>query len=139
VIHLVYASRATAPFTAAELGALVAASRRNNLRAGISGMLLSKHSRFLQVLEGPESAVAPLYDRIAQDDRHQEPVVLVRESSGQRQFADSSMGFANLDSPEVAAIPGYTDFLDRPLTPESFHDDPHRSLWLLLAFRHYAR
>jgi hypothetical protein len=139
VIHLVYASRATTPFTEAELGALLAASRRNNMRAGISGMLLYKGGRFLQVLEGADVAVAALYERIARDGRHQEAVVLVRESIEQRQFAESSMGFSNLDGPEVAAMPGYTAFLDRPLTPESFTDDRHRSLWLLLAFRHNAR
>lgn len=42
---------------------MLAKSRSNNVRDGISGMLLYRDGDFLQVLEGPEDKVRAAFDR----------------------------------------------------------------------------
>jgi hypothetical protein len=49
---------------------------RNNAVAGLSGLLLFDGVRFLQVLEGPEDAIAPILADIQADPRHFGMVVL---------------------------------------------------------------
>ncbi|MBA3273301.1 MAG: BLUF domain-containing protein [Chthoniobacterales bacterium] len=67
---LVYASIANEDFSPEQLIDLLATSRRNNDASGITGMLLYKDRRFLQVLEGSEAAVRATYARIKRDPRH---------------------------------------------------------------------
>ncbi|MEE2915447.1 MAG: BLUF domain-containing protein, partial [Pseudomonadota bacterium] len=50
--------------------AVLAVSRRNNARDGITGLLYADGRRFLQVLEGERAAVERAYQRIAADPRH---------------------------------------------------------------------
>ncbi len=67
--RLIYASR---PFgyDRAMLGGILLAARRNNPREGITGALICRADLYLQLLEGPRSAVCAMYSRIADDDRH---------------------------------------------------------------------
>src|SRR3954470_3384019 len=99
--HLVYVSSATAPFTQADLLALLQISRRNNEPAGITGMLLYRDGNFMQALEGEEAAVNSAYIRISKDPRHEGLITMIKEPISERNFADWSMGFRNLDSSEV--------------------------------------
>ena len=45
-------------------------SQKNNLESGISGCLLIGSNSYLQLLEGPDSAVENLYSKIKMDSRH---------------------------------------------------------------------
>ena len=45
-------------------------SQKNNSESGISGCLLIGSDSYLQLLEGPDSAVEKLYSRIKMDSRH---------------------------------------------------------------------
>jgi hypothetical protein len=45
------------------------------------------------------------------------------------------MGFRDLQSPEARAIPGYSEFLNTPLTAREFSEDPTRAQKLLLTFK----
>ena len=45
------------------------------------------------------------------------------------------MGFQDLSTPEARATPGYSEFLDLPLTAEEFTTDPGRCEKLLWAFK----
>ncbi|HWF37905.1 MAG TPA: hypothetical protein VG322_05265 [Candidatus Acidoferrales bacterium] len=49
------------------------------------------------------------------------------------------MGFQNLNDPETARIPGYTNFLSVPLTDVSFRSNPGRAMKLLLIFKKNAQ
>jgi hypothetical protein len=51
----------------------------------------------LQVLEGGRSPVSALYNRIANDPRHHDVVLLSYEEIGERSFASWSMGQVNLN------------------------------------------
>lgn len=52
-----------------------------------------------------------------------------------RQFPDWSMGFRDLKSPDVSSLPGYSKFLNTPLTGSEFSSDPKRSQKLLMTFK----
>jgi hypothetical protein len=49
------------------------------------------------------------------------------------------MGFKNVESDSLPQLPGYSDFLDLPLTSEQFLMNPSKSLRLLLNFKNILR
>ena len=70
---------------------ILAVSRRNNRRAGVSGLLYGDGKRFLQVLEGPAELVEATFERIKGDPRHRAPVVLSRREVDEREFGTWDM------------------------------------------------
>ena len=93
MLQIVYISTARTPLSDIELQSVLAVSRRNNAADGITGLLVSGGRRLLQVLEGPEEAVAAAFDRIKADPRHSAVVTLSRKEVETREFGDWSMGF----------------------------------------------
>jgi hypothetical protein len=132
---LVYVSMAVIPFSNLQLIELLQKSRENNEGLGITGMLLYKDGNFMQVLEGEEDSVLALKAKIAGDPRHRDMAILLAGPVRRREFSDSAMGFANLNSPDVLSISGYSPFLRTPLTREAFADHPAASKELLLLFK----
>jgi hypothetical protein len=98
-------------------------------------MLLYKDGNFLQVLEGEEETVRNLYTKIGGDPRHHGLLTLIQGPLAERQFPDWSMGFRDLNSPDVQSMPGYTEFLNTPLTGAEFSADPTRCQKLLMTFK----
>lgn len=90
--QLLYVSATARDVPEALLADILAASRRNNLKLGVTGMLLHAEGGFLQILEGKQDVVSALYDRIALDKRHWKAQCLLRLDA-QPAFADWSMGF----------------------------------------------
>jgi hypothetical protein len=135
VYFLVYVSSAVKLFAREELVRLLRKSRANNARNGITGMLLYKDGNFMQILEGEQAAVVETYARISGDRRHRNQIVLLRGEEDERQFPEYKMGFYDLNSPEVHGLPGYSEFLNSPLTGKEFDGDPSRSRKLLLTFK----
>ena len=135
--QIVYVSSAAVHFAKPDLYALLAKSRTNNTRAGVTGMLLYRDGNFMQVLEGEEGAVRAVYERIERDPRHHGSMVLLRGETPGRHFPDWSMGFRDLSSPEerAAAAGGFSDLLNTPLTGAEFATDPSRAQRLLLSFK----
>ncbi len=58
------------------LGALFSEARSANKRRGVCGALLISDDSFVQVLEGPEGVVRPLFEHIATDARHDDVALL---------------------------------------------------------------
>lgn len=135
MFFLVYISSATQPFSVDDLSTLLAVSRKNNAELGITGMLLYKDGNFMQVLEGDERTVRALYEKIGVDPRHSGEITLLQGFVDERQFPDWSMGFRDLNSPEIRATQRYSEFLNTPLTGQEFSGDPSRSQKLLLTFK----
>jgi acylphosphatase len=133
--HIVYASSATQAFSKPDLQALLEQARKNNTKLGLTGMLLYKDGNFMQVLEGEKEAVSKLVDTIERDPRHKGVLVLLRGTSEERLFPDWTMGFRDLTGQAAATTPGYTDFMNAPLTGAEFSSDPNRCLRLLLLFK----
>ncbi len=112
LIHLVYASVATRPFSSEQLEALLEQSRAANARAGLTGMLLYADGSFFQVLEGEAPVVDTVAAKIQKDPRHTNMIVIIREPIARRSFGEWSMGFSRVSSSEIADLVGWNDFFD---------------------------
>jgi hypothetical protein len=99
--QLLYTSSTFRDFDEAQLEDILAASRRNNPKLGVTGILMYCEGGFMQVLEGEPDALAPLYARIATDKRHWNTPILF-DRPAPRTFGDWSMGFRALRQGEPA-------------------------------------
>ncbi len=108
--RVLYCSRNTISGSAADIAAevrqILAVSRVNNARDGITGGLLFSQGCFAQVLEGPQAAIEATFERIQGDARHGEVVVLQCGPVAERDFPDWSMAFAGdaVDGDPLAAV-----------------------------------
>jgi hypothetical protein len=119
--QLLYVSDTAPSLPDGTLDAILTASRTHNAPAGITGLLLHIEGGFLQVLEGEETAVRALYDKIARDPRHWNCQVLL-DQEAPRAFGDWSMGFErpSAEDPQTAGMFAVTrEALMRRISPEA--------------------
>jgi hypothetical protein len=95
--HLLYVSSSVGHISDEEIAAVLHRARANNLRSGVTGMLLYCDGNFLQLLEGEDAAVEATFDRIRRNRRHTDVTVLLDEKVRERSFAEWSMGFEKLN------------------------------------------
>lgn len=110
LIHLIYVSKASHDFVPEELHKILDSAHRNNANLSITGMLLHVDGHFFQVLEGKESKVNELYQRIEADNRHINSLKLLQEEIEERAFPNWSMGHVEATKEELDAIEGLNDF-----------------------------
>jgi hypothetical protein len=139
LFRMAYVSGAAVRFNQMMLFDLLEQAGERNVKAGITGMLLYKDGQFMQILEGPESAVKATFDRISRDPRHHGIIVLLKEKADERHFPDWSMAFRDLDLPVNQKVPGYSEFLNTPLNGKEFSEKPTRCEKLLLLFKKNIR
>lgn len=119
--QIVYISTARVEPDAATLDNILATSRRNNRRDGLTGLLVVGGRRFLQVLEGPRELCEAAYARIRADDRHFALVQLSRKPISQRSFGDWDMGFERARSDSlIDSIDALTAQVDDPMLQAQF-------------------
>ena len=92
--HVVYASTALVPFSTNMLYQLLWQARKANHAREITGILLYHNNSFLQLLEGPEEAIQPLFERIYSDPRHK-PHVLNNWGITHRYYDEWLMSFVD--------------------------------------------
>jgi hypothetical protein len=113
--YIVYVSQAAKAFSTENLAALLEHSRDRNSADDITGLLIYRYNddfrrgNLLQVLEGPEDAVADVWSRISSDPRHHTIIVLEEGESDARAFGDWSMGFRNVDEQDFAGFVGFSE------------------------------
>jgi len=90
LLRIIYISRVSG-VAKGDMAQILAASRANNARCGVTGALLVSPTGFAQVLEGPADAVGETFERIQCDERHDAVTVLALDPTAERQFADWSM------------------------------------------------
>ena len=90
VRHVIYISKPT-HFDHLVLEDILTKSRVNNPAIGVTGNLIYHSDLFLQLLEGPHSAVKRLYETILADNRHTDIVKLRDETFNRRLFASWAM------------------------------------------------
>ena len=78
-----------------ELRAIVSSAQQRNKAENITGALLFTDTGFTQVLEGSREVVERTFDRIAEDRRHTDVVVLSLTPALRRSFADWPMAFCD--------------------------------------------
>lgn len=93
IFQAAYLSSAKAGLSDGDVHDILRASKRNNVLAGISGMLLLIDQVFFQVLEGERSAIKETLKRIARDRRHNGIIHVLAAERPERNFPDWSMGF----------------------------------------------
>ncbi|MDI1239116.1 MAG: BLUF domain-containing protein [Polaromonas sp.] len=92
LVQLTYASRTASVLGANDVKDILAASKRNNALAGVTGALCLNNGIFLQQLEGDKAEVNALYHRLLRDERHRDPAILDFSEITQRRFGSWSMG-----------------------------------------------
>ena len=109
LVRLMYASRAAEGLKPDALHAIMKKSTTNNPAIGVTGVLCSSGSVFLQVLEGGRSQVSALYNRIAVDPRHRDVVLLTYDEIAERRFAGWAMGQVNMNMLNPALLLKYSE------------------------------
>jgi hypothetical protein len=109
LVRLMYASRAAETVRPEALNAILKKSTHNNPLVGVTGVLCFSGEIFLQVLEGGRSQVSTLYNRIAQDPRHRDVVLLSYEEIDERSFAGWAMGQVNMARLNPALLLKYSE------------------------------
>ena len=131
---LVYMSVAVDDLTDDQLVDMLREARLRNEALGVSGLLLAKGGRFMQVLEGPAWSVEDRFAAIERDPRHREVKSLSREPIDARRFDGWAMAFGNPSDAEVREEPGFSTFLtERSGLPSGLAGTP--ADWLLRWFR----
>lgn len=135
IYRLVYYSRnhliANSDNLAAELADILARSRVNNARDGITGALMFNAGCFAQVLEGPLEHVEAAFERIQQDERHGDVSLLTLGAVDVRSFPNWAMGFVGssvVDSERFTSFGSSSGF-----DPSRFNGDNLHKLLLDLA------
>jgi hypothetical protein len=101
--------------TPVSVGAILTQSQRNNQKTGVTGLLYTDGTRFLQVLEGEEPAIAATFARIKADPRHHAVVILSDRSIETREFGGWAMAYPQ----ETDDTATFDQKLDRLLTGAS--------------------
>lgn len=97
--RIMYISSATRPLNADEIESISEKSVHNNTRDGVTGILLTAHEFFFQILEGEPSRVNEAFERIRKDPRHQDVLILKNEpEADSRLFGQWSMRTVRLDA-----------------------------------------
>ena len=102
MICLAYLSSASGALSAGEVNDILAVSRDNNARDGITGLLCHYDGSFLQFLEGEPETVGRTFARIGRDPRHGGLIEVYRKSISERAFGAWTMGVVKPDQIDAA-------------------------------------
>ncbi|GAA4340599.1 hypothetical protein GCM10023149_52160 [Mucilaginibacter gynuensis] len=105
--YLIYVSTATKLLSEYELTDLLTESRDLNARDNITGMLLYAEGTFIQVLEGEQHVVSATFNRIEQDSRHKNIILLTVGTISNRNFPSWTMGFMSANADILSEFSGY--------------------------------
>jgi hypothetical protein len=125
--EIVYVSAAKRLFNPLELSELLRIARRNNERAGVTGILLYHEGSFLQLLEGERSGVEAIYETVRADPRHWRVTILREGPVPERRFSSWSMGFVSLDPSLLQGLAGRHSLMSNG-SLEVDAEDVHRLL-----------
>lgn len=111
--NTLYVSSAIRRFSRDELHGHLQKFRANNIKNGITGILIYQEGTFLQFIEGPGEQVDKLIKKISNDQDHKDIITLRAQEADKRLFPDWSMGFREMTGLED--LPDYYDFVNRTL------------------------
>lgn len=99
--HLVYVSVRKPNCTEGEINKILEACKRNNPKIDITGVLLYSNTHFLQYLEGEYKEISGLYEKIKEDDRHKNVVLITTGPVNKRTFPSWEMGSKEINEDKV--------------------------------------
>ncbi|WP_455209135.1 BLUF domain-containing protein [Kaarinaea lacus] len=103
LIRLIYVSESTNPANQdyggiqVDVGRILMQSRKNNPRSQIGGVLYFSNNYFFQCLEGRQDVVNQLYNKIAEDPRHENVQTISVKRVNERYFSNWSMKYVALE------------------------------------------
>lgn len=120
--RLIYVSTITDKFSSSSLEDILRIGRVNNTKNGITGMLCFKEKYFIQCLEGSRKAINHTYNKILQDERHSNIVLLAYSQIDAREFNDWCMGYiptSHFTDPLILKFSKSIDFKPYEMSSES--------------------
>ncbi|MFK3866568.1 BLUF domain-containing protein [Pseudoalteromonas rhizosphaerae] len=91
--RLIYASTITEHFNPSSLEEIIEKAALNNEKNNVTGMLCFNRKYFLQCIEGSRTNVNKTYNKILNDKRHTEIILLDYSEINAREFSNWSMGY----------------------------------------------
>jgi hypothetical protein len=110
VFQLGYVSTAVAQVDRSALADILTAARTRNAVEHVTGVLLYRDGRFLQLLEGSVPSVDGVYASILADPRHTDVRCVWTGHAAQRSFSQWTMGFRDLTEDPIQD-PAYVNLL----------------------------
>ena len=108
--QIIYLSSSREYLSPEQINELLSKSRENNLKNNITGVLLYFDGDFLQVLEGPKTAVLELFEKIKKDERHTGIITVFNKGITEKHFPEWNMGFAAIDYKKLRTLPSFENF-----------------------------
>ena len=93
LFELAYVSTITFKASDEDIENIVSHSQLNNALADVSGLLLFNGVNFAQILEGPQTTLNRLFEKISHDERHSGVIKLVERPIEARAFSGWSMAY----------------------------------------------
>ena len=135
LIHIVYVSFSSISLTEKEIIDLLTEVRKKNKEQNVTGLLLYNNESFIQVIEGSKKTIHALFEKIKQDNRHENVVKLLEEPIKKRAFPDWSMGFRQITSKQTARIPGFSSFMFAETSETAIQKSTQQVIYLLNQFK----
>ena len=107
---LAYTSLARPDLSSADVRAIHQTARHLNALDGVTGLLIYNGRQFLQVIEGAESAINDLLQRLRADPRHSGLTVEDQRFIDDREFPDWAMELAQIN---IGYLEARSDIADR--------------------------
>ena len=102
-LQLVYVSDANPDLSGEEIIEILKVSQEKNHAKQISGLLLYQDSHFMQLIEGEEATVLALFEKIAEDKRHRNVVVVGRFAADKPSMPTWAMAYFSPENTEDSA------------------------------------
>jgi len=114
--RIIYLSSSVKYLNGEEIESLLVQSRKKNLENDITGVLMYIDGDFLQIIEGPNTAMKDLFESIKKDPRHKGIITILNTEITERQFPKWSMGFCASDYEKLKQIKGYENISKEKIT-----------------------
>lgn len=108
LFYLLYFGVARREFTPEDFELLLNQARHRNESLAITGKLLHCEGTFIQLLEGPESAVDQVYHSISRDERLVAIKLITTGNASKRNFENWSMAFIEISLQEINELENCT-------------------------------
>jgi len=99
--QLVYISVRSAECSDSEIQKILESSIKNNGKINITGVLLYSDTKFIQCLEGEYAEIISLYDKIKEDKRHKNVIMISLGGLKERLFPSWQMGSKKISLEDV--------------------------------------
>ena len=135
LIHIVYVSFSQKYLSDNQLDELLIDIRKRNKKQKVTGLLLYNDGSFIQLIEGNSKVIKSLFEKIKQDNRHTNVVLLLEEKIKKRAFPDWAMGYVKLNKEQMKSIPGYSDFMNSDDSIHIIESTTREAMRLLNSFK----